>query len=166
MKTCGFAKSLFALVLIGALTLGSAVLADEEGEPGIAPGSESADQVLEIPQQCDKDAVAVLCDRGDGSADSANQEPQPQDQNSAAGANYAGDSGQVVGSLDDYENQQETMDPMAVYYVPVPVYVPVYRMYRAMPAPGGVPSVASGPHFLRPLPYRHGAFGGGFGRTR
>ncbi len=161
MKT-RYAKSLFALVLIAALAMGSAALADEEADPGIAPGSESADQVLEIPQQCDKDAVAVLCDRGETGADSASQGSPPNDSNTPPVA----DPGEVLGSLEDYQNQQETTDPAAVYYVPVPVYVPVYPLYRTMPPPGGVPSVASGPHFLKPLPYRHGAFGRGFARRR
>lgn len=164
MKTCCSAKSIFALVLIAALSLGSVARAEEDSEPGLAPGSESMDQVLEIPQQCDKDAVAVLCDRGETGADSADQQAQQQDQSPAA----APGPGEVVGSLDDYQNQQETIDPTAVYYVPVPVYVPVYPIYRTMPAPGGVPSVPSGTHFLRPLPMPHrpGAFGGRFGRTR
>lgn len=158
MNTFGWPKVLFPLVLIGALTLSSHAVAQKAGEPVIfARGTElAANQVLEIPQQCDKDAVAVLCDRG-ASADSTEEDSQPQDELPATAG------GQVYGSIEDYENQREA-DATVVYLAPRPVYVPAYPLYRTMPAPGGVPAAPAGPRFLAPLPYRPGAFGGGFGR--
>ena len=92
--------------------------------------SSPPDQVLEIPQQCDKDAVAALCDRTPDTAMSSDPAVDlPVD---------AAD----VGSLSDYTNQNAAIEASAAGTMNVPV-----GFYPPLLAPGPVivSSGAGGP---------------------
>ena len=182
MKAIGLAKLLSAPLLAGIVAASPAAFAQNANDlPEPGPGIDWADvsQVLVIPQQCDKEAVAVLCDRSGASsasetsgapsdlatAESAaepNAVAAPQDQDSE---NSASDPGsRVYGSVDDYQNQYETPDPSGPAYVAVPVYVPPVYFFSAAPVVVRPPA-APGPHFLSPLLLgRHPLGGGGFRR--
>lgn len=178
MKLLGTAQTLSMLFLAAILAASPLTFADDLGsppppEPGASADWTEVNQVLEIPQQCDKDAVAMLCDRGEspaaqGDALSA-MDPDAQSQASATGQGAqdpAADPG-TYGSIEDYENQYATAEAgSGALYVPVPVYVPIRPMYL-MPAPVIVNRApAPGPHYLRPLPFGHRFSGGGHFRGR
>jgi hypothetical protein len=140
--------------------------------------------VLEIPQQCDQDSVAVLCDR---SADDSSAAP---DANADADATNvdANDANAVannpdVGSVYDYANQNITNDASAMGTTSVPLGAGVVGYPALAPAPVVVSSVpigpgsypqwvpgpgayrnpVPGPGFLAPMPFsRPRSFGGGF----
>lgn len=165
MKLLRIAQTLAMLLFVGIIAAAPYALADDLGSPPPPEAGASADwtevnQVLEIPQQCDKDAVAMLCDRGentssspfaDGDQDGTSQAPADAQNSSADAGSY--------GSIEDYENQYATAETAAgALYLPAPVYVPMRPTYL-VPAPVIVRPPPAGPHYLRPLPFRH--FGGG-----
>lgn len=177
MKLLGTAQTLSMLFLAGILAASPLTFADDLGsppppEPGASADWTEVNQVLEIPQQCDKDAVAMLCDRGEAppapSDPHSAADPDAQSQASAAGQEAQDPSADpaTYGSIEDYENQYATAEAgSGALFVPVPVYVPMRPTYL-VPAPVIVnrPPVA-GPHYLRPLPFG-GRFGGGHFRRR
>ncbi len=128
-------------------------------------------QVLEIPQQCDQDAVAVLCDRSaDASMASGGDENLANDPN--------------LGSVYDYANQNITNEASAAGTMNVPMYAPGYLMPAPMilslrpfgpgayqqwaGGPGAYQQMAPGPGYIQPPPlgYRPYGLGGGFGPRR
>ena len=154
--------------------------------PGTSVESSDPNQVLEIPQQCDKGAVASLCDRPASSDASASGSADPladPSQVTTAAPNAAGvDPSQAalpqnVGSIDDYQNQNlpEASGGPVYVAVPEPVYVPQYSYLS--PGPVIVPNGSfAGPRYVQPMPlgFQPGGvrpfnsfgprpFGGGFG---
>ncbi|HLX38062.1 MAG TPA: hypothetical protein VKR29_09685 [Candidatus Binataceae bacterium] len=149
-------------------------LEDGDGSDTVADAtpSDSSNQVLEIPQQCDPDSVAFLCDR---SADPSNDN-DPADDVSLVGE-------PDTGSVYDYANQNIISDisstgttnlpagalvPESVPLLPAPMVVGGPGTYQQWASgPGTYQQYAPGPGFIapRPLGYRpYGAFGGaGFG---
>lgn len=148
--------------------------------------SEPANQVLEIPQQCDQASVAVLCDRSssDGSPSdlNANASTQPPDEAANDSSNLPSDPN--VGSVYDYANQNITSEASAAgtMNVPVGIYAPGYPVLSPAPAivssepmgegsyqqwaggPGSYQQFTPGPGYIAPPPlgYRPYGFGGGF----
>lgn len=134
--------------------------------------STPANPVLELPQQCDQDSVAMLCNKSSADATSTADAE-------AEGSNFAGDpSGYSaggyaanvdVGSANDYANQNVANDAMMAgmlnapsggynmtgynmsgYNVPSGYYVPSYPALApapgyVAPGPGGYQQWASGP---------------------
>jgi hypothetical protein len=126
-------------------------------------------QVLEIPQQCDQDAVAVLCDRSaDASMASGGDEDLANDPN--------------LGSVYDYANQNITNEASAAGTMNVPMYAPGYLMPAPMilslrpfgpgayqqwaGGPGAYQQMAPGPGYIQPPPLGYRPNGGGFGPRR
>ncbi len=85
--------------------------------------SSPPNQVLEIPQQCDQDAVAALCDRSTDSTSASDSDPD---------ADFPADAD--VGSLSDYANESiaPELSMPGTMNVPVGLYAP------AVLAPGPV----------------------------
>jgi hypothetical protein len=116
--------------------------------------STPANPVLEIPQQCDQDSVAVLCDR-------SSEDSFPASNASAATPNADADgatdvaSNPNVGSVYDYANQNITKEAsaMGTMSVPLGLYAPGYRVLSPAPVivssgamgPGSYPQWATGP---------------------
>jgi hypothetical protein len=141
--------------------------------------------VLEIPQQCDQDSVAVLCDRSadDGSA-SPDVDPNADGADVDANDANAVANNPDVGSVYDYANQNITTETSAMGTTSVPLGMGVLG-YPALapapvvvsaapfgpgsypqwvPGPGAYRNPVPGPGFLAPMPmYRPRSFGGGFG---
>jgi len=149
-----------------------------------------ANPVLEIPQQCDQDSVALLCDRSsDGSSplSDANAATPNVD---ASGANDVA-SNPDIGSVYDYANQNITNEAsaMGTMSVPLGIGVPGYPVLSPSPmivssgpigpgsyqqwasGPGTYRQWAPGPGYIAPMPlgyHPYGAYGayragGGFG---
>lgn len=172
MKTICIANALCAAIVAGILVAASCARADDLTAP--APGASSdfndVNQVLEIPQQCDKDAVAVLCDRGesdstpqnDASAQPPTDSGSVEDGSAPPSAETSADNANAVyGSIDDYQHQYETAESSAAaIYLPAPVYVPMAPRYTFLaPAPYVIGSpIARGPRFLSPLRFGHHSF--------
>jgi len=132
----------------------------EDGDPDTladATASDSSNQVLEIPQQCDPDSVAFLCDR----SSDASSEPD-------ADVSLAGEPD--TGSVYDYANQNIINDvsntgttnlPVGVLgYVPLlpapavvqPIGPGTYEQWAS--GPGTYQQFAPGPGFVSPIrPY-------------
>ena len=162
-KLTRFSRTFVAFVaalLIAGPPASAADIADLGTTPAVSEWPE-VNQVLEIPQQCSQQAVAVWCDRSepDSSSNSA-AGSSGQDQNSSS--TQTADSGGNYGTADDYQNQATNMDPvMGPAYVPVPVFVPAYPVYVSRPMPNPPPRPVFGGS-----PWGHHSGGGGhhFGR--
>ena len=137
------------LVLIAILlwTLAGApgAIADDINPDADIPDSSTLDSsppnpVLEIPQQCDQDSVAILCDRS--SADTSSSSDATADAAPSIDANDSSNlaSSPDLGSVYDYANQNITNDAFAAGTMNVPMgyYVPAYPVLS--PAPRFVPS--------------------------
>jgi hypothetical protein len=150
------ARIILVALLIAMLTMAPKARADgdDDGSDTDAvaesspPDSSSTDpsmanQVLEIPQQCDQDAVASLCDRSTDASIAADEdeslanEPDP-------------------GSLYDYANQNIINDASSTgtTNLPVGVFAPEYM--RLSPAPNVV-----SPQLIGPGAYQQWASGPG-----
>jgi hypothetical protein len=174
VKLFGTTQALSALFLAATMAAAPLALADDLGsppplEPGASADWTEVNQVLEIPQQCDKDAVAMLCDRGEAvpAPDDPFAAADPNAQ-SPADAQAAQDAAQAgnYGSIEDYENQYATAETAnGALFVPAPVYVPMRPMYLSPPPVVINPPRHPGPYYLRPLPFHH-RFGGSRFRGR
>jgi hypothetical protein len=113
-------------IFLATLSLAHRAIADDINPDADVPDASTLDsappdQVLEIPQQCDQDAVAMLCDRTPDTATSSDPDADlPVD---------AAD----VGSLSDYTNQNAALEASAAGTMNVPV-----GFYPAVIAPGPV----------------------------
>jgi hypothetical protein len=176
--------AIFAVVLACA----PRAIADDINPDADVPDISTADAtpanpVLEIPQQCDSDSVAALCDR---SVDYANFDAD-------ASANTSNDlaSNPDVGSVYDYANQNITNEASAMGTMSVPLgYVRGYPMVSPGPVvvsggpgsyqqwtggpgayqqwvggPGTYRQWAPGPGYIAPMPlgYHPSGLGGGWG---
>jgi hypothetical protein len=187
MKICNPCKLILLAMLVAILTTAPRALADDIDPdadiPDISTMTDTTpvNPVLEIPQQCDQDSVAVLCDR---SADDGS--PSPDADANADAANVDANavaSNPDVGSVYDYANQNITNDASAMGTTSVPLGVGVVGYPALAPAPVVVSSVpigpgsypqwvpgpgayrnpVPGPGFLAPMPFRPRSFGGAFG---
>ena len=143
-----------------------------------------ANPVLEIPQQCDQDSVAMLCDRSSTDATSSATADATGDPSSAGNANDSVDvsSNSDVGTVYDYANQNITGEgsAMGTTLVPFGAYTPGYRVLAPAPmivsagpgsyqqwagGPGAWHSMTPGPGYIAPMPlgYRPSGLGGSFG---
>jgi hypothetical protein len=166
------------LALIGAFAIANTSRAQdlEDGDGDTiaeAAPSDSSNQVLEIPQQCDPDSVAFLCDR---SSDTSND---PADDVSLAGE-------PDTGSLYDYANQNIINDvsstgttnlpvgilmPGYVALAPAPTVVEptgpgTYQQwaggpgtYQQLGGPGTYPQFSPGPGYIPPMPLGYRPYG-------
>jgi hypothetical protein len=115
------------------------------------PDFSPPDQVLEIPQQCDQDAVAMLCDRSPEPATSSDADADSSQDPSIDTAD--------VGTLSDYTNQNAaleasaagTMNVPAGFYPPVLAPGPVIVSSFGAGGPGTYQQWASGPGFYRSM---------------
>ncbi|HVN28662.1 MAG TPA: hypothetical protein VMT64_09265, partial [Candidatus Binataceae bacterium] len=122
-----------AAILLAMITVAHRAMADDINpdadvpDASTLPDTSPPDQVLEIPQQCDQDAVAALCDRTpDTAMSSATATPSDPDMNSSIDT-------ADVGTLDDYTNQNAAIEASAVGTMNVPV-----GFYAAPLAPGPI----------------------------
>jgi hypothetical protein len=162
MKICKPCKLILLAMLIAILTNAPRAIADDIDPdadiPDISTMTDTTpvNPVLEIPQQCDQDSVAVLCDR------SADDSSSSADADAAAPNPDAEDSGDVasnppdVGSVYDYANQNITNEAsaMGTTSVPLGVAVPAYPVLSPGPVvvssapvmgPGSYPQWTAGP---------------------
>jgi hypothetical protein len=193
MKALVNIRTAWKLVFVAMLTVSlaiapRAVAEDPEGVEADIPDSstladtEPANQVLEIPQQCDQASVAVLCDRS-SSESSASSDPNTD---APDGTSVASDPN--VGSVYDYANQNITSEASAAgtMNVPVGIYAPGYPVLSPAPrivssgpigagsyqqwaaGPGAYQQFAPGPGYIAspPLGYHPSGFGSGFGGGR
>ncbi len=156
--------SFFALML----AISSTAMADDINPDADVPDISTADAtpanpVLEIPQQCDQDSVAVLCDRSaDGGAAVA-------DATAATSSGDADSSNQVasnpdLGSVYDYANQNITSEASATGTMNVPLGVGVMGYPALAPAPV---VVSSGPNpYVGPGAYQQWVSGPGTWQPR
>jgi|ERR1700722_7466177 hypothetical protein len=157
-------KLIFLALLTAILAGAPCAIADDINPDADVPDISSmsdpapANPVLEIPQQCDQDSVAVLCDRSaeDNSSSAVN------DAYAAAPAPDADDSSELannpnVGSVYDYANQNITSEASAAGTMNVPMggYAPGY----AVLSPG--PTIVSGQEYRGPGSYQQWAGGPG-----
>src|SRR5579872_839551 len=140
---------------------------DAVSESVAAPTDSSmANQVLEIPQQCDQDAVAVLCDRSTDAAIAADEEDSVASEPDA-------------GSVYDYANQNIIGEASSTgtTNLPAGVLVPEYTALSRGPVvlsshtdgpgsyqqwasgPGSYPQFAPGPGFIAPMPLGYHPYG-------
>ena len=141
MKSSNPWKLIIFAMLVAILTTAPLAIADDIDPdadiPDISTMTDTTpvNPVLEIPQQCDQDSVAVLCDR------SADDSSPSADVDAAAPNADADDSGDVasnpsdVGSVYDYANQNITNEAsaMGTTSVPLGVAVPGYPVLSPGP---------------------------------
>jgi hypothetical protein len=162
MKSSNPWKLIIFAMLVAILTTAPLAIADDIDPdadiPDISTMTDTTpvNPVLEIPQQCDQDSVAVLCDR------SADDSSPSADADAAAPNADADDSGDVasnpsdVGSVYDYANQNITNEAsaMGTTSVPLGVAVPGYPVLSPGPVvvssaplmgPGSYPQWTGGP---------------------
>ncbi len=146
-------KLILLAMFVAMLTGAPRAIADDINPDADVPDISTTDAtpanpVLEIPQQCDSDSVAVLCDR------SSDDSSPPIDATAAAPAPDTSGSNDVasnpdVGSVYDYANQNITNEAsaMGTMNVPLGVAAPGYPVLS--PGPVVVSSepavVSSGP---------------------
>lgn len=134
--------------------------------------SSMANQVLEIPQQCDQASVAVLCDRSTDAAITADEgesvasEPDTgtvydyANQNIVGEASSAGTTNLPAGvAVPEYT----TLSPAPVVVSSHEVGPGAYQQWAS--GPGTYQQFAPGPGFIAPMPlgYRPYGLGGSFG---
>jgi len=178
-------KLMLATALLAMLAVASRASADDINPDADIPDytaiadSAPPNQVLEIPQQCDQDAVAELCDRSTDTAPPADSNPDfPADAD--------------VGSLSDYASESigPELSAPGTMNVPVGLYAPgglapatfivssgpggpgTYQQWASGPGtyqqwtrgPGVYQPMVMGPGYIPPMPLGyHPGFGGGFG---
>ena len=192
-------KLVFVAVLTAILASAPRVIADDINPDADVPDistltdSTPANPVLEIPQQCDQDSVAVLCDR------SADYSSPSSDLNAAAPNVDPNDSSALannpdLGSVYDYANQNITNEasvtgtmnvPVGVYVRGYPVLSPAptivssglpngpgsYQQWAGGPGsyqqwargPGSYQQMAPGPGYIAPPPLGYRPYGLGGG---
>jgi hypothetical protein len=177
------ARMILLLLMVAILTMAPKARAEDGDDTDIdtdavsesvsAPSDSSmANQVLEIPQQCDQDAVAVLCDRSANAAIGADEDESVA-------------SEPDTGSVYDYANQNIIGEASSsgTTNLPAGILVPEYPALSPPPVvvsshvegPGSYQQWASGPGtyqqfapapgFVAPMPlgYRSYGLGGSFG---
>jgi hypothetical protein len=188
MNIRGACKLTLALTLMAILSVASRAGAENiDPDADIPDYSAIADsappnQVLEIPQQCDQDAVAALCDRSTDSAPSSDADSDPE-------ADFPADAD--VGSLSDYANESigPEMSAPGTMNVPVGLYAPAvlapapfvvssgpgdpgtYQQWASGPGayqswtrgPGIYRPMGMGPGYIPPMPLGYRPGFGGFG---
>jgi hypothetical protein len=156
---------LVVAILLAMLTHAPKAIADDIDPDADVPDASTMDptppdQVLEIPQQCDQDAVAMLCDRTPDAAAAAAVTPSDAD------ADDPTDDADV-GSLDDYTNQNAAIETSApgTMSVPVGFYPPllapgpvIVSSGALATGPGAYPQWASGPGTYQPWTRGPGAY--------
>jgi len=184
MNIRGAWKLITAAVVLAMLAVAPRAIADDINPDADVPDlgtltdSSPPNQVLEIPQHCDQDAVAVLCDRSTDSAMSSDSD-----------ANLPNDAD--VGSISDYNNQNiaTEMSGAGTMNVPVGLYPPTILAPAPVIVSSGVrgpgsyqqwargpgsyqsmtmgPAMTMGPGYIQPMPlgYRPG-LGANFGALR
>jgi hypothetical protein len=151
MNIRGACKPTLALALMAILSVASGAGAEnidpdaDIPDYGAIADSSPPNQVLEIPQQCDQDAVAALCDR---SADTTATSDPDADADLPADAD--------VGSLSDYANESigPEMSAPGTMNVPVGLYAPAVLA----PAPFVVSSGPGGPGYYQQWANGPGAY--------
>jgi hypothetical protein len=187
-------KLILLAIFVAMLTGAPRAIADDINPDADVPDISATDPtpanpVLEIPQQCDSDSVAVLCDR------SAEDNSSPIDATAAApdpdtsGANDVA-SNPDVGSVYDYANQNITNEASAMGTMSVPLGLGVsgypvsspgpvvvssspsgYQQWASGPGsyqqwaggPGSYRQWVPGPGYIAPMPLGYHPFGGGGG---
>ena len=157
MNICNAWKLILPGILAAMLATAPRVVADDINPdadvPDIGTMSDSAppNPVLEIPQQCDQDSVAVLCDT---SADDSSPSYDANAVSASAPSGDPGDSSYVannpnLGSVYDYANQNITNEASALgtMSVPLGIYAPGYP--GLSPSPTIVSSGGVGPGFYQ-----------------
>jgi hypothetical protein len=154
-------KLMFAVVLMAMLAVASRASAEDiDPDADIPDYSAIADsappnQVLEIPQQCDQDAVAALCDRSTDATATPDSDPE---------ADFPADAD--VGSLSDYANESigPEMSAPGTMNVPVGLYAPAvfapapFIVSSGPGGPGTYQQWASGPGAYQPWPRGPGIY--------
>jgi hypothetical protein len=152
-------------ILLAILTRAPKAIADDIDPDADVPDastldSSPPDQVLEIPQQCDQDAVAALCDRTPDTAAAAEATPADSD------ADVPVDAADV-GSLADYTNQNSAIETSApgTMNVPVGFYPPLLSPGPVIVSsgafatgPGVYPQWVGGPGTYQPWTRGPGAY--------
>ena len=172
--TCKVFVLSIALTVLALAPMARATEPIASDDPTTSLESSDPNQVLEIPQQCDKDAVASLCDRPAASDASASSSTDPLADPSQVTTAAPADPAQAVpqnsdvGSIDDYQNQNvpEASGGPVYVAVPEPVYIPQYSYLS--PGPVIVPNGSfAGPRYVQPGPLgfqpggvRPGGYGG------
>jgi hypothetical protein len=152
-------------ILLAILTRAPKAIADDIDPDADVPDastldSSPPDQVLEIPQQCDQDAVAALCDRTPDTATAAEATPTDSD------ADVPVDAADV-GSVADYTNQNSAIETSApgTMNVPVGFYPPLLSPGPVIVSsgafatgPGVYPQWVGGPGTYQPWTRGPGAY--------
>lgn len=156
VNTNSSSKILTVAILATILAIAPMALADDMNtapDPVASAELSESNQILEIPQQCDKDSVAVLCDHAASSTADPSASSDPAQATAQAPANQPDPSQAApandadVGSIDDYQNQN------APAYVAVPEYVYVPQYTYLAPAPVIVSNGSfGGPRYVSPMP--------------
>jgi hypothetical protein len=149
-------KVVFLAILAATLVAAPRAIADDINPDADIPDASSLsdadsppNQVLEIPQQCDQDSVAILCDRSEDESS-----PSPDANAVATSADANGSSAVAnnpdLGSVYDYANQNITSEASAAGTMNVPAYGTGYPVLSPGPAivssgPGGYQQWAAGP---------------------
>ena len=174
------ARIVLVALLVAMLTMAPKARADDsdgsdtdtvaESSTVASSGTDSsmANQVLEIPQQCDQDAVAVLCDRSTDTSTAADEDESLASEPDA-------------GSVFDYANQNIINDASSTgtTNLPVGVFAPAYVPLSPAPnvvssqltgpgayqqwasGPGFYHQFAPGPGFIAPMPLGYHPYGFG-----
>jgi hypothetical protein len=199
LSSWSWAHLVLLAVFLAMLAYAPRAIADDIDPDADIPDSSTladpspSDQVLEIPQQCDQDAVASLCDRSSESPASSDADlssvdaPNPDTNASSDVANNPD-----LGSVYDYANQNITNETSAAGTTNVPIggYFPGYTTMSPSPTivssgpgsyqqwasgpgsypqwargPGSYQQMAPGPGYVQPLPlgYHPYGLGGSFG---
>jgi hypothetical protein len=152
----GISKLVLLAMLIGILAAAPVAIAiaddlnPDSSDSAAVTDSSDANQVLEIPQQCDQGTIGNPCDSA--TADGAmSSDPSA----SPDVASYPS-----AGSLDDYNNQGIDVEAASggPVYIPVPVLVPNYAYLS--PSPTVVSPRPIGPRFYQPMMPATGAYRG------
>jgi len=189
MNICSASRNIWTLIvaaiLLVTLALAPRAKADDIDpdadvpDASTLPESSPPDQVLEIPQQCDQDAVAALCDRTPTTADSDDDSSTPVAASDPDETDPAADPSintADVGTLSDYTNQNAAIEASAAgtmsvpvgFYPPVLAPAPVVVSSGALaPGPGAYSQWAGGPGTYQqwahgPGMYRMPNFGPGY----
>ena len=149
MNIIGISKLVVLAMLTGVLATAPIAIADDfnpdASDPAAVADSSDANQVLEIPQQCDPSAIGDPCDNV-ASSDDAMSSDSSSDSYAPSDVN--------AGSLADYANQ--SVDVEAASGGPVYIPVPTYAYYSRSPVV--VSSRPSGPGFYQSVIPGPGAY--------
>ena len=161
-------------IFLAMLTMASRAIADDINPDADIPDASTLDStpanpVLELPQQCDEDSVAMLCNKSSSDATSSDATAlSGPDGGGSNFASYSSSGNADVGSASDYANQNVANDAMMAgmlntpngynmtgynlngYNAPNGYYVPSYPALApapgyVAPGPGGYQQWARGP---------------------